>query len=82
MVASGVGGSLFGWYGALGGFIAAWGSHELFFRWYAENIIGVQEPDRTPYETVAQMGNHPVYVSTIERYWGPFGSDPKNSQVG
>ena len=82
MVASGLGALAFGWWGLAGGFAVAWLSHELFFRWYAETVVGVQEPDRFPYETVAQMGSHPVYVSTIERYWGPFGSDPRNEKVG
>ena len=82
MTASGVGGWLLGVWGLLGGFAVAWVSHELLFRWYAEQVVGVQEPDQRPYETVAQMGRHPVYVSTIERYWGPFGSDPGNRQVG
>ena len=82
MTASGLGGTLAGWKGALVGFGVAWISHELFFRWYAESFVGVQEPDVRPYETVAQMGDHPVYISTIERYWGPFGSDPGNKLVG
>ena len=82
MVASGLGAMLAGWWGLVIGFVVAWSSHELFFAWYAEAVVGVQEPDQYPYETVAQMGNHPVYVSTIERYWGPFGSDPYNKNVG
>ena len=82
MVASGLGAMCAGWWGLLVGFVVAWTSHELFFMWYAESVVGVREPDRYPYETVMQMGSHPVYVPTIERYWGPFGSDPHNEQTG
>lgn len=82
MVASGLGAMYAGWWGLVVGFVVAWSSHELFFMWYAERVVGVREPDQWPYETVAQMGTHPVYVPTIERYWGPFGSDPHNKKVG
>ena len=82
MVASGLGAILAGWVGLAVGFVVAWTSHELFFMWYAEVVVGVQEPDQRPYETVMQMASHPVYIPTIERYYGPFGSDPNSEKVG
>jgi hypothetical protein len=68
-------GSLFGFIpalmGAIIGFVGAWLVHELGFKWYAESYVGIQEVDMFP----NQLGEKPVYVATIERYWGPFASD-------
>ena len=66
----------------LGGFAVAWTSHELFFIAYAERVVGLTEADQHPYETVQDMFSHMHYTPTIERYLGPFGSDPKNERSG
>lgn len=79
MVASGIGGALFGWLGVLGGFVVAWLSHELFFIGYAEHVVGLKQFDYYPYQ---KPGTNPSYVATIERWTGPFASDPNNTQVG
>lgn len=62
-----------------GGFAAAWISHELFFIAYAERVVGLPEMDQYPYD---KPYTHPSYVPTIERWTGPFGSDPRNEQSG
>ena len=82
MVASGLGAMLAGWWGLVVGFVVAWSSHELFFMWYAEEVVGLTEADQHPYETVQQMFTHMHYNPTIERYIGPFGSDPKSERSG
>lgn len=79
MLASGVGGALFGWYGVLAGFVGAWATHEVAFIWYAEKVAGLREMDRYAY---APPYTHPSYVPTIERWTGPFASDPKQEKVG
>ena len=79
MVASGVGGILAGWMGVAVGFVVAWTSHELLFMWYAECVVGLPEMDQFPYD---KPYTHPSYVPTIERYTGPFWSDPKNEKSG
>ncbi len=53
----------------------------------SENVVFVMTADSRALllarlVSVMVMGGHPHYVPTIERYWGPFGSDPKNEQVG
>ena len=62
-----------------GGFVVAWVSHELFFMWYAERVVGLKEMD---YYAYAKPYTFPSYVPTIERWTGPFGSDPENRQSG
>lgn len=79
MVAAGIGGALWGWWGVGGGFAVAWVSHELFFIAYAERVVGLPEMDRFPFD---RPYSHPSYVPTIERWTGPFGSDPNNTQSG
>ena len=79
MLASGGGALLAGVLGLGMGFFVAWVSHELLFMWYAEKVAGVPEMDRFPY---AKPYTHPSYVPTIERWTGPFGSDPRNEKVG
>jgi hypothetical protein len=79
MTAAGVGGVYFGWVGVAGGFAVAWISHELFFIAYAEKVVGLPELDQFPYSAPY---SHPSYVPTIERWTGPFGSDPNNTQSG
>ena len=82
MLASGLGAMLAGWWGLAVGFVVAWSSHELFFMWYAEQVVGLREPDHYPNDGRDTSQVTPVYISTIERYWGPFGSDSHNKKVG
>jgi hypothetical protein len=79
MTAAGVGGVYFGWVGVAGGFAVAWLSHELLFIAYAERVVGLQEMDMFPFD---RPYSKPSFVPTIERWTGPFGSDPDNSQSG
>lgn len=73
MTASGVGGCLWSWWGALGGFVVAWLAHELFFMAFAERVVGLQELDYVYWRPSGYP--KPCYVPTIERYYGPFISD-------
>ena len=63
----------------LAGFAAAWVSHELWFAWFAEDVVGLVEPDQYPYDKPYTKN---CYTPSIERWHGPQGSDPGNKLVG
>lgn len=76
MAGSGLGANLWPAHSILAsilGLVVAYESHELFFEWWAKKICGLQELDFAYWRE--QGWPQMTFVSTIERYWGPFNAD-------